>query len=74
MRGYNDVLAAAYAVADEGVGGSDACRAALVGGHKAVGALFGDASGRARLATLFGQTPDWCVRAIERVSKSQSRA
>lgn len=59
MRGYNDVVAAAYAVSHEGVGGSPACRAAIAEGHRRIGELFGSAEGRATLAGLFGQSAEW---------------
>mmetsp|Transcript_66487 Transcript_66487/g.172487 ORF Transcript_66487/g.172487 Transcript_66487/m.172487 type:complete len:539 (+) Transcript_66487:88-1704(+) len=59
MQGYNDVVAAAYAVSDQGVGGSPACQAAIAQGHKQIGELFGSAAGRTRLASLFGQTAGW---------------
>jgi serine protease 16 len=52
MRGYNDVVAAAFAVADNGVGGSAACRDAIVNGHAAIGAAFATDAGRARLAKV----------------------
>eukprot|EP00043_Microstomoeca_roanoka_P018195 m.193365 g.193365 ORF g.193365 m.193365 type:complete len:495 (-) comp16779_c8_seq4:201-1685(-) len=59
MVGYYDVVAQAYAVADNGVGGSDACRQAIAVGHKTIGSLFNSTSGRSRLASLFGKTADW---------------
>lgn len=59
MRGYNDVTAQAYAVADNEVGGSPACRQAIGAGHAAISKQFGTAAGRASLAAQFGQTPSW---------------
>eukprot|EP00662_Eupelagonemidae_sp_cell21_P028954 gene28954-55618_t len=46
MRGYNDVVAAAYAL-------SAACRAAIAKGHADIGDLFRDQGG------LFGETAGW---------------
>jgi len=59
MRGYNNVVAEAYAVADEGVGGSAACQAAIKAGHQQVGAMFGSSTGRKALASLFGNSESW---------------
>jgi serine protease 16 len=59
MRGYNDVVSEAYAVMDEGVGGSPACRAAIAKGHEEIGKMFGTSVGNAALASLFGQEPEW---------------
>jgi len=59
MEGYNNVVAAAYEVYHEGVGGSPGCRSAIAQGHKQIGELFASADGRARLASLFGQTAEW---------------
>merc|ERR1712062_587951 len=54
MRGYNNVLADAYAVADEGVGGSPACQKAIKNGHQQIGSMFSSSSGRNVLTSLFG--------------------
>jgi hypothetical protein len=59
MSGYNDVVASAFTVSDNNVGGSDACRDAVVQGHKLIGSMFSTVDGRTRLAKLFGQTADW---------------
>jgi len=59
MRGYNDVVAEAYAVSHEGVGGSPACRAAIAAGHARIGELFASVAGREALAKAFGQTAAW---------------
>mmetsp|Transcript_97031 Transcript_97031/g.256396 ORF Transcript_97031/g.256396 Transcript_97031/m.256396 type:complete len:474 (+) Transcript_97031:2-1423(+) len=59
MRGYNDVVAQAYAVAHERVGGSPSCRQAIAEGHRKIGDLFSSEQGRGRLATLFGQAAAW---------------
>merc|ERR1712216_1078868 len=53
MRGYMDVLADAYAVGDQGVGGSPECKASIAKGHATIGVLFGSAKGRERIAELF---------------------
>jgi len=59
MRGYNDVVADAYAVADEGVGGSPACTMAIKKGHQQIGAMFGSPTGRKTLSSLFGNNDSW---------------
>jgi serine protease 16 len=59
-RRYNDAVAAAFAVEHESVGGSSACEAAIREGHRAITGLTTDATGRQRLASLFGHSADWC--------------
>ena len=59
MVGYNNVVAEAFAVSDNNVGGSDACRAAIAKGHAKIGELFSTQQGRERLASLFGHTAAW---------------
>lgn len=60
MKGYNDVLAAAFAVSDNGVGGSPACSKAIFVGHQAIGASLQTQSGRTMLAQLFKlPSADW---------------
>ena len=48
-----DVTAAAYSVADNNVGGSPPCTAAIAQGHATIGTLFATSAGRSRLASLF---------------------
>jgi len=60
MAGYNNVVAAAFSVSDNNVGGSPACTKAIAAGHKAIGALMQNASGRQLLAPLFKlPSADW---------------
>uniref|UniRef100_A0A7S2PMK7 Thymus-specific serine protease n=1 Tax=Zooxanthella nutricula TaxID=1333877 RepID=A0A7S2PMK7_9DINO len=59
MRGYNDVVAEAYAVEHERVGGSAACHDAIRKGHQQIGQSFGTSAGRSRLAELFGKSAGW---------------
>eukprot|EP00911_Craspedida_sp_UC1_P001132 UC1_evm1s854 len=59
MRGYNDVVASAYSVSDNGVGGSPACQEAIRKGHADIKTAFESDSGRTRLASLFGHTASW---------------
>eukprot|EP00730_Choanoeca_flexa_P016424 TRINITY_DN7750_c0_g1_i2.p1 TRINITY_DN7750_c0_g1~~TRINITY_DN7750_c0_g1_i2.p1 ORF type:complete len:509 (+),score=144.87 TRINITY_DN7750_c0_g1_i2:2-1528(+) len=54
MTGYYNVAAKAYAVSDNNVGGSPACRSAIAQGHATIGQLFQTTSGRDRLSQLFG--------------------
>lgn len=54
MRGYNDVVARAYAVSHERVGGSPECRDAIAKGHQKIGEMFGTETGRTSLAASFG--------------------
>lgn len=57
MKGYNDVVAAAYAVEHQNVGGSKTCQEAIAEGHRRIGELFGTQEGQKKLATLFGNDP-----------------
>eukprot|EP00755_Sulcionema_specki_P021798 Sspe_Gene.74964::Locus_46842_Transcript_1_1_Confidence_1.000_Length_1086::g.74964::m.74964 len=59
MRGYNDVLAEAYTVSNNGVGGSLQCMKNIADGHRVIGEMFNSTSGRERLASLFGRSADW---------------
>eukprot|EP01059_Diplonema_ambulator_P031121 TRINITY_DN5628_c0_g1_i2.p1 TRINITY_DN5628_c0_g1~~TRINITY_DN5628_c0_g1_i2.p1 ORF type:complete len:502 (+),score=157.98 TRINITY_DN5628_c0_g1_i2:98-1603(+) len=59
MRGYNDVVASAFSVSDQGVGGSPACTANIANGHQTIGQMFNTTEGRQTLSQLFGHTPDW---------------
>ena len=59
MVGYEDVAANAYTVADNNVGGSVACLAAIKDGHATLGTLFTTLAGRQRLAKLFGMSAVW---------------
>jgi len=59
MQGYNNVAAEAYSVSDNNVGGSEACQAAIADGHRQIGIMFNTTAGRATLAALFGNTPEW---------------
>lgn len=59
MHGYNNVVAAAYAVEHERVNGSAACKQAIGAGHRQIGDLFGTDDGRHILAALFGKDPDY---------------
>lgn len=56
--GYNDVVADAYALSYEDLGGSPACRDAIKDGHKAITVLFTTEEGRNKLASLFGSQSD----------------
>ena len=64
MTGYNDVVASALAVSDNGVGGSAACLTAVKTGHASIGALFATAAGRTRLSSvrIFPLRPEQCAR------------
>ena len=53
MRGYNDLVAQAYEVQDNGVGGSAACRRNIALGHALIGQNLSTAEGRRFLASLF---------------------
>lgn len=53
------VVASAYAVTDNNVGGSPNCSEAIRVGHASIGKLFTTDAGRSRLATLFGRTATW---------------
>lgn len=55
MYEYNDHVAYAYTV--ESVGGSAQCAATIAEGHKDIGALMQNSSGRAQLASLFARVP-----------------
>jgi serine protease 16 len=59
MNEYNDVTAAAYGVSDNGVGGSPECTKAIADGHAQIGTMFTTATGRAKLAKLFGHTAEY---------------
>eukprot|EP00049_Salpingoeca_infusionum_P005225 m.89520 g.89520 ORF g.89520 m.89520 type:complete len:500 (+) comp12897_c0_seq1:211-1710(+) len=59
MQGYNDVVAQAYAVSDNNVGGSAACRQAIADGHATIKNMFNSEAGRTTLASLFGHQADW---------------
>jgi len=60
MAGYNNVVAAAFSVSDNNVGGSPACTQAIATGHKEIGSLLQSASGRQELAGLFKlPSADW---------------
>jgi serine protease 16 len=59
MTGYNDYMANAYSVADNGVGGSSACEAAIRTGHASIGTMFNTADGRSTLAKIFGREANW---------------
>jgi len=59
MRGYNDVVGAAYAVEHEKVGGSLSCQQAIAVGHAQIRGLFATADGREFLAELFHQKPEY---------------
>jgi hypothetical protein len=60
MTGYNNVVAAAFSVSDSGVGGSPACTKAIADGHKVIGDLLKNSSGRFTLASLFKlPSADW---------------
>eukprot|EP01013_Petalomonas_cantuscygni_P042325 TRINITY_DN7618_c0_g2_i1.p1 TRINITY_DN7618_c0_g2~~TRINITY_DN7618_c0_g2_i1.p1 ORF type:complete len:497 (+),score=93.47 TRINITY_DN7618_c0_g2_i1:61-1551(+) len=58
---YNNIVAAAYAVSDNNVGGSTACQDAIRDGHQVIGRMLRTSAGRERLASLFPQVPsaDW---------------
>jgi len=68
MRGYNDVVAEAYAVSVEQVGGSVACREAIRKGHEMIGTMFGTAKDRAKLASGFGGKAEWYADAANQLS------
>eukprot|EP00659_Diplonema_papillatum_P022028 gene22028-33788_t len=59
MEGYNDVVASAYSVADNDVGGSSACEQNIRDGHAQIGQMFTTEQGRQTLASLWGKTPEW---------------
>jgi len=59
MRGYNDVVAHAYAVSHELVGGSRNCSRAIAEGHRRIGVMFQSEAGRKSLSAAFGLTPEW---------------
>jgi len=60
MQGYNNVVATAFSISDNGVGGSPECTKAIAAGHKAIGPLMLNASGRQMLAPLFKlPSADW---------------
>lgn len=54
MPEYNDRVASAYAVSDNGVGGSQECTEAIRKGHEVVGSLLQSQDGQSRLETIFG--------------------
>ena len=56
MQGYNDVLANAYSVSNNGVGGSQACEDAIRTGHANIGIMFTTSGGRSRFARIFGKS------------------
>lgn len=53
MPEYNDRVAAAYAVSNNRVGGSNECREAIRKGHEKIGQLFGSQEGRSSLEQQF---------------------
>jgi hypothetical protein len=53
MPEYNDRVAAAFAVSNNGVGGSDECREAIRKGHESIGQLFSSKEGRGALEQQF---------------------
>lgn len=57
MRGYNDVVAAAYSVSDNGVGGSQECTQAIADGHATIKSMFNSTEGRVQLGELFDVSP-----------------
>ncbi|EGD81876.1 thymus specific serine peptidase [Salpingoeca rosetta] len=68
MVGYNDVVAEAYAVSNNNVGGSPACRKAIADGHAMIGQMFSSDSGRTRLANLFGHNAKWYENKLNQAS------
>jgi len=54
MPEYNDRVAAAYSVSSNGVGGSEACTAAIRKGHEMIGEMFKTAEGQRELEKQFG--------------------
>jgi len=53
MQGYNDVVAYAYTVDNNGVGGSQACHDSIANGHATIGKMLNTDEGRSQLAKLF---------------------
>lgn len=53
MPEYNDIVAAAYSVSDNGVGGSPACEAAIRKGHQVIGELLRTEGGQIHLEKMF---------------------
>ena len=53
------LVLSSYSVADNNVGGSPPCTAAIAEGHASIKTMFGTSAGRARLASLFHNTPAW---------------
>jgi len=59
MQGYNDVVASAYSVSDNDVGGSPACTAAIATGHATIKSMFNTSSGRDQLSKFFHMPADF---------------
>eukprot|EP00039_Didymoeca_costata_P018921 m.335520 g.335520 ORF g.335520 m.335520 type:complete len:495 (-) comp17619_c0_seq1:59-1543(-) len=59
MQGYNNVVAQAYTVFDNNVGGSQECHDAIATGHATIGKNFQTSQGRTELSKLFGETPEF---------------
>lgn len=53
MPEYNNIVAKAYSVSNNGVGGSQACEDAIRIGHQKIGSKFADQAGQAFLENLF---------------------
>eukprot|EP00050_Salpingoeca_kvevrii_P011084 m.12573 g.12573 ORF g.12573 m.12573 type:complete len:498 (-) comp3244_c0_seq2:128-1621(-) len=68
MHEYNDLVAMAYTVSDNNVGGSQNCHDAIQIGHATIGNLFQSNSGRSRLAQLFGRDADWYAQASNQLA------
>lgn len=68
MVGYYDVVAQAYEVNNNNVGGSKDCRRAISAGHSTIGQLFQTSQGRERLASLFGHSADWYKNSLNQAS------
>ena len=65
MQEYQDIVGDSLAIAS--VGGSDACKAAVVDGHAAIAQMIASAASRAALATQFDfcdvSLPSFCLLA-----------
>lgn len=64
MQGYNNVIASAFAVSDQNVGGSADCSEAIRAGHAEIGSLLNTSSGRSQLASQFSlPSAEWLTSA-----------
>lgn len=60
MQGYYDIVAFAFSVSDNNVGGSEKCSENIADGHRQIGTMFSSDEGRSTLAALFKlPSADW---------------